>query len=482
MLGAVRVLLLVAIAAVGARAYSGDIAPMELRLETPLTSFRNPPGSTFKSVLIAPCLLGSQVVLPAGTFVYGSVRHSHAVGIGLLHERATLDLNFDQYELADGRRFAMTGRLQLIENARESVDSHGRIHGPLAANNPQHWLDGLWNRPSMTLIQHSILGLTGMSGRVFSFFDMGPIGGAALIAFRIAMFSLPEPEIQLPPGTEMKVSLTSLPEGSPRFPEVDEFVVEDDLKAWVQEQPFNITKTSGKPSDDRINIAFIGTREEVAHAFYAAGWVEALPRGVRSLSHLWHSFASQTGYADAPASPLLYRGREPDLLFQKSFNTISMRHHVRIWQTDSVNQRIWIGAATHDVGIRFEKASHGFAHRIDPRIDFERSKIVNDLAFAGCADPAGYVDRPGAVQVTQDVRDIQTDGRVAVISLTDCQVGSPMFDLLPTKPARSIFVRSFRRVILETKQYMLRENPYYWVYRAFEWNHMRSRQPAFVDY
>jgi hypothetical protein len=352
----------------------------------------------------------------------------------------------------------------------------------VAANNPQHWLDGLWNRPSMTLFQHSLLGLTGMSGRIFTGFEMGPIGGAALIAVRITMFSLPEPEIRFPAGTEMKVSITSLPEGAPQFAAAPEIQVPGDLAEWLKAEPFAISKPNGHISEDIVNVAFVGTREQIVRAFQAAGWSEAVPRSIRSFSHLWHSYASQTGYADAPASRLRYLGAEPDLIFQKSFNTIAMRDHVRIWQTDLVGRQVWMGAATHDVAIRFDAGEKGFTHKIDPRIDFERSKIVNDLTFTGCAEPVGYIARPAAVRASPDLRAVWSDGKLAVIPLQTCAARGLAPDPESGKPARSIVVRSFRRVILETRQYILRENPYYWGYRAFQWNRARSQEPVLVDY
>ena len=70
-----------------------------------------------------------------------------AVGFGLMHERATLELAFHEYELADGKRYPFGARLEFIENAREQVDSRGRIKGVLAASSPQGLLRGIWYRP-----------------------------------------------------------------------------------------------------------------------------------------------------------------------------------------------------------------------------------------------------------------------------------------------------------------------------------------------
>ena len=465
-------------------AYSGDIATLELRLQTPLNSYKTPVGSAFRSVLIAPCTIGTRVLLLPGTVVYGVVRRRTQVGTGLVHERAGLDLDFTRFELPDGQSYPMQGRLRAIENARETVNQRGHIEGVLAADNPQHWLDGIWKRPSVILVQHSLLGLTGMSGRVFAAFEMGPLGAIGLIVFRIALFSLPEPEIRLPAGIEMKVALTGLPLGAPREEASPKDTFTDlDALDWAGAQPFLITKPNGRASEDLVNMAFAGTQDQLLQAFDAAGWTVAIARSLRSFSHLWHSYATQTGYADAPASILWYRDAEPDFVFEKSFNTIAMRHHIRVWHSRFAGRDIWLGAATHDISIGFDRSSMAFTHRIDPAIDQERAKLVNDLTYAGCNAGTGFVPRPSAVRFGAKPNEVSTDGAIAVVFLQDCVAPESVPDPDLLKPARSVYIRLARRVILETRQYLERENPYYWCYRlwAWRWEGRKSSEASAVS-
>src|SRR5512138_2280716 len=77
----------------------------EIRLIDPLASYGMAPGAQFQTVVTAPVNVQGRLVFPAGTLIHGTVGRAVSVGIGLVHERATLDLNFDRYELADGRRF-----------------------------------------------------------------------------------------------------------------------------------------------------------------------------------------------------------------------------------------------------------------------------------------------------------------------------------------------------------------------------------------
>ena len=76
-----------------------------------------------------------------------------------------------------------------------------------------------------------------------------------------------------------------------------------------------------------------------------------------------------------------------DISFQKTTksNKYSERHHIRIWRTrHEVNgNRVWVGAATHEVGMKFILAPPFFVHRLDPNIDYERDYITNDILKAG---------------------------------------------------------------------------------------------------
>src|SRR5205085_9033085 len=103
-----------------------------------------------------------------------------------------------------------------------------------------------------------------------------------------------------------------------------------------------------------INIAFTGSREELTDAFHVAGWFEAERQTTRSLSRTYKAYTSQTGYMTAPVSTLLYRGAEPDVVFEKSFNTISKRHHILVWRADRPGGTVLVGAATPGAVGRFD--------------------------------------------------------------------------------------------------------------------------------
>jgi hypothetical protein len=123
----------------------------------------------------------------------------------------------------------------------------------------------------------------------------------------------------------------------------------------------------------------------------------------------------------AAVSRLDLQGRPPDLVFEKQNDTLAKRHHVRIWREDGLPGRtLWVGAATHDVGIAFAHRAHAFTHRIDPHIDAEREKIVDDLWLTGDVAAATLVDRPRLSDTGKDDvtgTPIETDGRMALVVL-----------------------------------------------------------------
>lgn len=437
----------------------------QVRLDVPLTSYGSPAGTAFTATVISPLEVDGQSIIPQGSRLHGTVRRASAVGYGLRHERATLELAFHEYELADGIHYPLGARLQFIENAREQVDERGRIKGVLAAESPQGLLRGIWYRPDDSFFPHSALGLTGLGGALWSHFSLGPFGAAGVLAARYIAFPLPEPEIQLPAGTEMRLLATDIPEDAPRRPILPDPGVGESLAAWLERYSRVVTRPDGTPAGDNINLAFIGDAEELQNAFTAAGWVTAEPRTLHSVSTAYRAYNSMSGYSTAPVSTLLYRQAKPSVVFQKSFNTIAKRHHIRIWRAGLFEgQEVWLGAATHDAGVRFQLRSRTITHRIDPQTDREREKVVTDLGFAACSDRVSFLE--GSIDAgSSQSPGILTDGRLAVVWLRPC-AGNILDDNPPLQAPGSKTKRMARRFVLETRQYFLRDNMYYWAYRA----------------
>src|SRR5262249_53550239 len=148
--------------------------------------------------------------------------------------------------------------------------------------------------------------------------------------------------------------------------------------------PGRVLGGSGKTPADVVNLAFVGSAEEIRAAFLAAGWRTADRPCLRTGMKLLWAFAEARSYRSAPVSRLSLDGRPPDLVFQKQLDTISKRHHIRLWKRNETweGRPVWVAAASRDVGLFFSRGGPRVTHHIEPWIDAERDKIVDDLAFA----------------------------------------------------------------------------------------------------
>ena len=143
----------------------------------------------------------------------------------------------------------------------------------------------------------------------------------------------------------------------------------------------------GIPADP-LNIALVGSREEVLDAMRAAGWVAADRISLRSGWRDAHSVLFNRSYPAAPVSTHYFRNRPQDLAFEQQVGkSPRKRHHVRFWRVDDPTGRgrgLWIGAATFDAALGVSRFTGEVMHHIDPDVDRERERLVADLD-AGCA-------------------------------------------------------------------------------------------------
>ena len=113
------------------------------------------------------------------------------------------------------------------------------------------------------------------------------------------------------------------------------------------------------------------------------------------------------------------------MVFQKLTDTFAKRHHVRIWRSSATwgGSPIYVAAATHDVGIEFLTNERKFTHRVDPRIDLERDKVVDDLITAYAIDALSFVRRTPIADVTmnREKNPVVTDWGVAIASVDTLQ-------------------------------------------------------------
>jgi hypothetical protein len=159
--------------------------------------------------------------------------------------------------------------------------------------------------------------------------------------------------------------------------------------------PRHTTTAQGRQGD-AINVAFIGTEEELHRMFAAAGWYAADPITLKTSVRIAADVVLHKPYAHAPVSDLYVWGRRQDAAFEQPVgDSPKQRHHVRFWcspELDRNGEPLWLGAATYDERVELSRTTGGITHKISPEIDNERNKLVTDAARAGVLDGYYWVD------------------------------------------------------------------------------------------
>ena len=183
--------------------------------------------------------------------------------------------------------------------------------------------------------------------------------------------------------------------------------------------PRHTTTAQGRQGD-AINVAFIGTEEELHRMFAAAGWYAADPITMETSIRIAADVVVHKPYAHAPVSDLYVWDRKQDAAFEQPVgDSPKQRHHVRFWcsrEVDRQGEPLWLGAATYDERVELSRTTGGITHKIGPEIDRERNKLVNDAARAGVLDGYYWVDPFHRVREGRNGGGdpYVTDGRLAV--------------------------------------------------------------------
>ncbi len=374
-------------------------AGLQVRLQTKIASNTSRPNDPIEAVVIAPIAVNGAPAIPAGVRLRGVVTFASAATDPTV--RAMLALDFRELEMGS-QSIPVHTQLTAVENARESVDDKGQIQGILANETLSARMDS-----GISKVTEKYAGI-----------------GGFLNAAKSAVFKEAEGDIAYDAGVEMDLKLTAaltLTAPPPAGPDAALQPVADPraLAGLVNRQPFQTRAQNPPKPSDITTLMFIGSQPQVQGAFAAAGWHPASKLGEKSKFETLRAIAEDRGYSEAPVSILYLDGRPPDMVFEKLNNTFARRHHLRIWlRPDQFHgQPVWVSAATHDTGIDFSAEDRTFIHKIDPQIDVERAKVVNDMLLIGLVESLLMVDRPSVPRNGQNATgdNLQTDGRMAVL-------------------------------------------------------------------
>ena len=435
----------------GSAELSADVLPagtiLEIRLLTPLSSHNAKRGDLVRGFTVVPVRDATgKLLLPVGSVVQGHVERAKRVGLGLVHETASLQLRLDEM-LLSGEPVAqrILTRLISVDNAREKVDRLGTIHGIRATASMAHRL----HRRALRLV------------------SWHPIVGVSAVVAANLLFKFPEPEINYPPGTELHAKLeldVTMPVVTESPTEAHDLTTSEGTR--IAEAVAYMPEWTHRPASlkpvDPTNLLFVGNRQSLERAFSAAGWDAADRITGRSRLQSIRAVAESRPYLGAPMSPMQLAGRAPDILRQRGLNTFTKRHHVRIWKQPETmdGEQMWLGAATHDTSVCPTFKPLGFSHQIEAQVDLERQKVLHDLLLTGCVASHGVVDRATAGEaVSRATKHVTTDEAVVVVRFNACRAPQPVtVDETLRIAGPNLATRITRRVTLSARNYVLREN------------------------
>jgi hypothetical protein len=319
------------------------------------------------------------------------------------NDAAQLELAFSSME-RERYKVRLSAVVAEVENARESVDPNGVIKGI---------------EPAKTYSSRINQGIAKLENNDRLAALAGMIEGAKQV------FGIQDANanIDYDPGAEMILRLTASldwrgPMDGPEA-QLKPFPDQSGLIRLVNSEPLRTIAVQPQRPSDVTNLMFIATEDELRAAFEAAGWTQAARLNAVSKLETARALIESRGYREGPMSVLLLDGQPPDFSLQKGNDTFAKRHHLRIFRRPGTfaGKPIWVCSATHDIAIEFSERDNTFIHKIDPKIDVERAKVVEDLLFTGRVKSIELVDRPEApVDATNATGDpLQTDGRMAVL-------------------------------------------------------------------
>src|SRR6185369_17290090 len=210
------------------------------------------------------------------------------------------------------------------------------------------------------------------------------------------------------------------------------------LKILQRKRVPSYTITGDGLPGDPVNVALVGTLQQLRSAFATLGWSEADRLGLASSWGMVRAFIFNSPYPTAPFSTLYLFGRGQDIGFQKAIdNSPRKRHHIRFWalsitraqstwgesgfwrntdRPDEGEAVIWVGAGTRDTGLSLTRLSFQITHATDSDTNAERDFIMAELTRSGLVE-AVQVYQSGENLHTERVNHYVTDGEIALASL-----------------------------------------------------------------
>lgn len=186
-------------------------------------------------------------------------------------------------------------------------------------------------------------------------------------------------------------------------------------------------RTSDGLLGDPVNVALLGSAQQLHSAMRRVGWTLADDVDLASSRRIVMSTLSRRSYDEAPVSPLFLFGRQQDFAYQQEVDgNPGKRHHICFWRCPpgwvlpGGFKVDWLAAGTYDRSVGLSLFTLQITHKIEENIDQERDYVLASLQ-QGATDvevrvirdfSTGYHARNGGGD------SISTDGDLPVVDLT----------------------------------------------------------------
>ena len=193
-------------------------------------------------------------------------------------------------------------------------------------------------------------------------------------------------------------------------------------RALFSKLPRRVADKDGHPGD-MVNFLILGSEPAMQRVFTAAGWVKVDADVEDAILHGVLESISKQSYVTMPMSQLYLFGRPQDYgwAHAEPINVVKTRNHLRIWKAPfQVNgETLWVGAATHDIGLERDQRNNGITHKIDPDIDLERDYVEKTLSSSGLVAEIAYFlpDDPLKEAKTATGGSFHSNGKVLAMKL-----------------------------------------------------------------
>jgi hypothetical protein len=145
-------------------------------------------------------------------------------------------------------------------------------------------------------------------------------------------------------------------------------------------------RTSDGLLGDPVNLAVIGSRQQLIAVMEGAGWHQAEALSLKSRYKITVASVLKKSYLGAPVSSLFLFNSKQDLAFQQEVGgNPRKRHHVRFWQVPEGwwlpggFKVDWLGAATFDRRVGLSAFTLQITHKIAAQTDKERNYVVSSV-------------------------------------------------------------------------------------------------------